>query len=714
MKSLKISLIVLLMFACSHGYSQYYLVKNNGNYRYFIGNQEPDTGWKNANFIDTSWIQGYSSIGYGHNNDSTKIPVTPIPSVYLRIKFDLTDSALHAVKDANLRVDFDDAFVAYLNGTEIVRVNLGKRGEPVPYNRLSDQSHEAYGYRGHYYLQLDGYYVDKDTLAKVLKSGTNVLAVQVQNDSLNGSDLSFNCSLINLTNLYYSLWDTDCHYIRQVQLDSTYFPIVEVNTDAYGLPFPHIKYIAKMGIINNNDGKINHVTDSLNEYNGRIRIEWRGSSSVDFPKRSFDIETEDSTGVQQNVPLFGMPAANDWILLGPFADKSQIRNEMEFQIGRKLGHYEPRTRFCELLFNGEFIGLYEFTEKIKRDTNRVDIEKLDNTDNSGISLTGGYIVKYDKPDGSLQWVYPKSDDITQAQENYISNFLTEFYAVLDAPEFLDTLLGYKKYIDPQSLIDYIIANEVSKNCDAYLYSTFLYKDNDSRDGRLKYGPLWDYDIAWGTSEWQDGYLTNGWQFEYNKKLMIHKVLRDTAFSHQLAQKWFLLRKGFLNTNSLMNMIDSLTNYIYDARNRNYLVWPVIDKHLFGDDMYVESSYDEDISRMKSWLNARLLWIDGNISNFGTDIPTLNSENNNNFNIYPNPFSKQFSLEMNIVNSGTYDIDLVDILGKSFSILRNLKLQKGNFKLTFSNQELSKLFSGLYVLTIRQNGSIICREKMVKY
>ncbi len=117
---------------------------------------------------------------------------------------------------------------------------------------------------------------------------------------------------------------------------------------------------------------------------------------MDFPKRSFDIETDDSTGNNLNVPLLGMPAENDWVLFGPFADKSQIRNELEFNIGRKLGHYEPRSRFCEFLLNGEFLGLYELFEKIKRDSNRVNIAKLTTSDNSGINVTGGYIIKYDK------------------------------------------------------------------------------------------------------------------------------------------------------------------------------------------------------------------------------------------------------------------------------------------------------------------------------
>lgn len=233
-------------------YSQQYLFMDNGAYKYLIGTQEPDSNWRKPDFDDSDWLHGYKNIGYGHQNDSTKIP--PTISLYMRIKFNETDSAIKTFTNFNLRVDFDDAFVAYLNGKEIARVNLGKPGSPVPYNRLSDRAHDAYGYRD-YYNPIDGYYIDDSVVSKCIIAGINVLAIQVQNDSVNGSDLSFNCHLINLTNSYYSLWNSSFRYFRQVQLDSSKFPIIEINTDAFGIPEPHIKYVAKMGIVNNGTGK---------------------------------------------------------------------------------------------------------------------------------------------------------------------------------------------------------------------------------------------------------------------------------------------------------------------------------------------------------------------------------------------------------------------------------------------------------------------------
>src|SRR4030042_1549426 len=115
-------------------------------YTYFVGLVEPESGWNQVNFNDTAWLTGKGCIGYGDGDDTTVIGKTS--SVYLRIPFILEDR--NSLKMANLMVDFDDGFVAYLNGNEIARVNIGKWGEFVSHDRLTDRSHEAYFYRSYF------------------------------------------------------------------------------------------------------------------------------------------------------------------------------------------------------------------------------------------------------------------------------------------------------------------------------------------------------------------------------------------------------------------------------------------------------------------------------------------------------------------------------------------------------------------------------------
>lgn len=709
-------LILLIPLVLPGGIYCQYFYEYNGDYKYFLGNVEPDTNWRNVNFNDSNWITGFKNIGFGNKNDSTPIPKTT--SVYLRIRFDITDRT--AIKKLNLMVDFDDAFVAYLNDTEIVRVNIGKPGEYIYHDRLADRSHEAVRNRQIVYNPL-GYFIDSTVISKCLRDGTNILSVQVHNDSLTGSDLAFISSLFNLTNSPYSLYNKEDWCIKKLLLDSSYFPIVVINTDEYGIPLPHVRYKAKMGIINNGMGRLNKTTDAFTDYSGRISIEIRGEISAGVPKKSYNIETQDTDGNDKSVVLLGMPKDNDWILYGPFLDKSLIRNEFVMSLGRKLGHYESRERYCEFIFNGEFLGLYILMENIKRDRNRVNITQLYPGDTSGIALTGGYIVKYDKPSaGIVQWVYPKDDVINSAQRKYITNYFKNYYALLDSPQFMDKTHGYKKYIDEQSLLDYVIVNEVIKNCDSYLYSTYFYKDRDDADGRLKFGPLWDNDLAFGNSIWQEGYLTTGWQFEYNPYLRITRLFRDTSLVNQLNNKWKTLRKGFLSNESMMYFIDSLTNYLYNARARNFTVWPIIDKNVWDTwgfhNINLSSSYEGDIANMKDWIEQRLAWIDENISKIYYPLPNIIQTflaTSDLYNAFPNPFSNKLKICFNIDEPGSIVVEIDDIYGRKI-IMKNVRLAKGFIEMNINSDELSRLSKGIHILTISKNGNLVHKEKLLKF
>ncbi|MDZ7604017.1 MAG: CotH kinase family protein [Cyclobacteriaceae bacterium] len=125
--------------------------------------------------------------------------------------------------------------------------------------------------------------------------------------------------------------------------------------------------------------------------------------SASLPQKPYGIETRDQAGMNLSVPLFHMPAENDWILLANYNDKVFMRNSLAFQLFREMGHYAPRTMFCEAIVNGQYQGIYVFTEKIKRDKGRVDIAALNPDENSGDDATGGYIFKIDYYDGSNSW-----------------------------------------------------------------------------------------------------------------------------------------------------------------------------------------------------------------------------------------------------------------------------------------------------------------------
>lgn len=684
------------------------IFRNNGTYKYQIGNSSIPNDWNTINFNDNTWNTGNKSIGYGDNDDSTII--APTPSVYMRIKFNIADK--NNVKEAKLMADYDDGFIAYLNGNEVIRVNMGNKGDFINYNTVATRSHEAFNYRT-ISNSINGYYLDSITLDKYLLNGENTLAIEVHNDSTNGSDLSFNCSLYNLNNEYFNVFADESAYIGQTRLDSSKFPIIVINTDEYGIPYSHKEVKAKMGVIYH-PGLYNKPTDLYNNYDGNISIEIRGQSSSNFPKKPYNIETQDKDGFNNNVSLLGLPKENDWILLCLYADKSLIRNDVVMTMARRFGRYQPRTRFCELILNGEYLGLYSLTEKIKRDTNRVNISALNPDEITGDDVTGGYIFKHDKPTSTdLQIVYPDHDNLPNDQYYYLSNYLASFYASLNKPTLADPDMGYKHYIDSESLIDFILVNELTKNCDAYLFSTFLHKDKASKGGKLIYGPFWDNDLAMGGATFQNGHLTHGWQFEENTTLQITKILADPEFAKRYSQKWKACRKTFFHTDSIMNLIDSLANYIHDARVRNFKVWPIQKYDLFSP-FFITRSYEEDISSMKYWIKERVKWIDDHIDSIyyplPLTIPSAVADNDNLVIPYPNPFSNSLSFKLSQSLNTNYSVELCDLTGRL--IYKNSTFNKGH-NLQIPANVINSMKPGMYVFRLVNKGNTLAQVKVIK-
>lgn len=706
------ALLILICFVCSVNLFGQYNNLSDTVFRYFPGTGEPAIDWKSPSFDDSGWSIGYNSIGWGDNDDYTIID--KIPSVFLRFEININD--ISSLRELVLLANFDDAFVAYLNGTEFARINLGIQHSAITYDQLADRSHEIE--RVNQYSVL-GYYIDSTILKDNIINGRNILAIEVHNDSLFGSDLSFACVLVN-TRGNFGLYDLETRYRQTVDLDSSNIPILVIESDEYGVPADvkgnSKKIIAHMGAIDNGPGNYNKPSDHYNNYDGRIKINVRGQSSFDFPKRSYNLELQDADGNDTSVALLGLPREADWVLQGIWADRSQIRNAMIYELGRKTGHWNPRTRFCELVLNGEYLGLYTLTEDIKRDTNRINIANLNSDEISGNNLTGGYIIRYDKGPGGIQIRYPKEKDLQPEQEEYINAFMDEYLGVLRTNQAFDPVQGYKKYIDYNSLIDYTIIAEISKNCDSYLYSSYMYKDRDDKNDKLIYGPLWDYDLCFGNSIWQQGNETSGWQFAINGRFNHTRLFQDTSLVHIFQNRWKSLRKSFLSDDSLLIKIDELTSLLAEPLKRNYQVWPILNnKDLFWSP-YLVSSYEEEITRTKDWILARTAWIDAHIETLfypvkvytGFDVPIAQKSIQN---VYPNPFSDQLNLVLDLKSEGELSITLTWINGQSEIIVPQTFVTPGEY--IFNWNARKKYPNGLYILNIWLNNELIDQAKVIK-
>lgn len=161
------------------------LVYHGDIWRYFIGTSEPSGGlnldWTRVGFDDYSWGQGPGGFGYGDGDDATILPMQGVAmSVYIRREFTPTEEQMAFSDKLELSVDFDDAFVAYINGVEVARGNIGTPGIPVPFNAAANSDREA-GVAINYVIE---------GAWDLLNPGVNVLAIQAHNRSINSSDLS--------------------------------------------------------------------------------------------------------------------------------------------------------------------------------------------------------------------------------------------------------------------------------------------------------------------------------------------------------------------------------------------------------------------------------------------------------------------------------------------------------------------------------------------
>ena len=441
-------------------------------------------------------------------------------------------------------------------------------------------------------------------------------------------------NIITILLLCFTVYNT----FGQVFTDSN-LPIVVINTDTdpfTGLPTEipdDPKILANMKIIYHSDGSRNYMTD-LNtaiflNYNGRIGIEIRGSSSQALPKKPYSITTltagSTTTSSTQNVSLLGMPSENDWILNSLAFDASLIRDNLSYYLARQMGNYASRTIYCEVVLNGVYVGLYMLSERLKADANRINILKITTSDNTLPNLSGGYITKADKTTGGdpIAWStiayngvdvnyiheLPKPVNVTSQQDAYIQSEFNNFSKTASANNS-SLIDGYTNTIDVPTFVDFMILNELASNVDGYQLSSFFHKD---RNGKLRAGPIWDFNLTYGNDLFFWGYdrsHTNVWQFSNgdNEGSRFWKDLfNNPNFRCYFAKRWNQLTQTGqqLNQTHINSFIDSNTLLLQEAINREHQKWETVPNH------------PEDVANMKTWITSRITWINNNIGGFAS-------------------------------------------------------------------------------------------------
>lgn len=398
-------------------------------------------------------------------------------------------------------------------------------------------------------------------------------------------------------------------------------PIFKLNTNHQPIP-DDPKIEADLSVINNEN---NTLTGQKIDY--KIKIERRGFTSQSFSKKSYGFTVIDS--LDKNILDF--PLAKKWVLYGPFADKSLIRNALTYDLYRKMGHYSVKTAFVELIINNNYQGIYILTEKINVSPQHLNISNL-KTDDKGIT-TGGYLLEIDR--NNIKAVFPPSNDTSHVPLSYGLEIPKESKTdslTLDLIKNQFNLFEEKMYYQPNDLfsfldlnsfVDHFIISELSKNIDAYRLSTYIYNpDISSQTPKFYMGPIWDYNFAFGLTNYNVGFNPEGFIYNSDKYVPFwwEKLKKNESFNTALVNRYFELRKSSLSNQTIFNTIDSLYNLCKVPADKNFKKWTVLNSKDFWPNYFLGKTHQEEIIYLKDWVTKRLLFLDVEILDKKTKSP----------------------------------------------------------------------------------------------
>ncbi|NKB68872.1 MAG: T9SS type A sorting domain-containing protein [Candidatus Latescibacteria bacterium] len=538
---------------------------------------------------------------------------------------------------------------------------------------------------------------------------------------------------------------------HSVEFTSSNLPIIVIDSGSQPIP-DEPKISASMGLIDNGPGQRNNLGDAFDGSQGPIAIELRGASTQNFPKKSYGLETRQADGTNRNVSLLGLPTENDWILYGPYSDKSLIRNALVYWLARQMGAWAPRSRFCELVLDGEYMGLYLLMEKIKRDDDRLDIARLNPDEVEGRDLSGGYILRIDRPAAAdhgwysaygfrgnrlfYQYYYPDSDDIVAPQKAYIRTYIDSLETAL-----AQSSGDYDRFLDLASFADYIIVNEISKNVDAYRLSQFMHKDRD--DGKLTMGPVWDFNLALGNVNYnvnpslelqRPSYhglqIGNGatW-FSVPFWFWWRRLFQDHDFIATLDQRWQTHRQESLQWARIDAHIDSLAQTLQEAQERNFERWPTLGEYVWPND-FIGQTHAEEIAYLKEWLQGRLAWLDEHfidqarrVDDIDADELTLhrdtavalgNYAQPTDFTLdaaFPNPFNGRATIHFWLPTAARIDLAVYNLAGQQIATLATGAHPDGTHVVTWNGRDDQgdAAASGLYLYKLQAGPTALSRK-----
>lgn len=358
-------------------------------------------------------------------------------------------------------------------------------------------------------------------------------------------------------------------------------------------------------LIVNSNGKYELQPDAI-----PLQIKGRGNSTWDImPKKPYRLKFKTKTG------MLGLPAAKNWVLLANYSDKTLVRNSIAFEMAHQFGSdYAPHGRYVEVFMNKEYLGSYTLCEQVELNPGRVDITELKPKDNGADVITGGYLLELDQrldadkyfwSSQNLPFTIKSPDAISDAQLAYISGYVNQMETALFSNDFADPEKGYAKYINVDSFIAWFLVKEIMKDSDAKDFSSdFYYKE---RGGKLGMGPVWDFDLSGGNTDYTDAGLPTGWWIKDSK--WFSRLFQDPAFKAKVRARWTELKVSAIP--NIFASIDRGAAYLDLSQQQNFKKWDILGIYVWPN-TYIGGTYPNEVNHLKEWLHTRIDWMDANL------------------------------------------------------------------------------------------------------
>ena len=400
---------------------------------------------------------------------------------------------------------------------------------------------------------------------------------------------------------------------------STTLPVIYMNTKGQQILKENV-ICGNIALLDGNEEaqSVSAVPNSIY----RATIKYRGASSYSkFDKKQYRIKFyKNSKENEKKVSLAGMGANSEWVLNGPYLDKTLIRNKLVYDLARELNGWAPDTRFVELFVDGEYQGVYLAVEPVTNGESRLRLAEF-----GLLSGETAYIVNRDRIDTGSEEIdtwgktngytynalyirYPSKNKITEKQKAYIQKDISEFEQVLYGKNFSDKRIGYQAYIDMDNWVDYFIINEFAMNYDAGNLSTYLYKE---LDGKLQLA-VWDFNNGFDNYQW---FRTETDVLHTVENSWFQRLWQDENFRDRVCERYRQLRETTLADEHIAEKIASYQEELGEAVDRNFKVWGYSFKEnlLAGTSKEGTSrnirSYEEAMKQLTDTIRERLAYLD---------------------------------------------------------------------------------------------------------